>query len=62
MSPRTGRPRTGNQPRISIRMDPEVYRLASDSAKAAKSTLGKWLEMAIRDKVTKDAQTGQEDR
>ena len=54
MSPRTGRPRTGERPNISIRLDREVYRQAKIGAVVAGKTIGQWLEDAIREKVSRD--------
>jgi len=49
---RRGRPRAGRKPVISIRIDPEVLSYARKSAIAEKKTLGRWLEEAIRAKLT----------
>ena len=49
-----GRPPTGQQPRLSVRMDREALRVANESAKAAGKTVGRWLEEAIREKIEKD--------
>ncbi len=49
-----GRPPTGQKPRISIGMEPEALRLATDQAKADGKTVGVWLEEAIREKVERD--------
>ncbi|MCH8205555.1 MAG: hypothetical protein IH956_00955 [Chloroflexi bacterium] len=54
MSPRTGRPRTGERPNISIRLDPAVYRQAKIGAVVAGKTIGEWLEEAIQEKVGRD--------
>ena len=50
MSPRTGRPRTGRTPNISIRIDPDAYQAARISAVTARKTVGQWLEEAIQEK------------
>ena len=57
MSPRTGRPRTGERPNISIRLDREVYREAKIGAVVAGKTIGQWLEDAIQEKVERDGGT-----
>jgi predicted HicB family RNase H-like nuclease len=49
-----GRPPTGHQPRLSVRMEPEALRLANGRAKAAGKTVGRWLEEAIREKIERD--------
>ena len=49
-----GRPPTGSKPRLSVRMEREVLRLASERAKAAGKTVGRWLEDAIREKVERE--------
>ena len=54
MSPRTGRPRTGERPNISIRIDPEVYHQAKVGAVVARKTIGQWLEEAIAEKVQRE--------
>ena len=46
-----GRPPTGQQPRLSIRMDREALRVANERARVAGTTVGRWLEEAIREKV-----------
>ena len=51
---RMGRPPTGQQPRLSIRMDREALRLANERAKAAGKTVGRWLEEAILEKTEKE--------
>ena len=48
---RVGRPPTGHQPRLSVRMDPTMLKLASQHAKGKGHTVGKWLEEAIREKI-----------
>ena len=54
-----GRPPTGQQPRLSIRMDREALRVANEMAKAVGTTVGRWLEEAIREKVERE---GRDDR
>ncbi len=54
MKKRMGRPPTGNKPRLSIRMEPEALRLATDQAKAAGKTVGLWLEEAIQEKAERE--------
>ncbi len=54
MKKRMGRPPTGNKPRLSVRMEPEALRLATNQAKAEGKTVGRWLEEAIREKVERD--------
>ncbi len=60
MSPRAGRPKTGQIPNISIRLDRGAYRQARVAAVIADTTLGSWLEDAIREKLARD--TVQKDR
>ena len=54
MSPRTGRPRTGRTPNISIRLDRDVYQQARIGAVVARQTIGQWLEEAIREKIERE--------
>jgi len=54
MSKRMGRPPTGHQPRLSVRMEPEALRLATERAKAEGKTVGNWLEEAIREKLERE--------
>ena len=54
-----GRPPTGQQPRLSVRMDREALRLANEWAKAAGKTVGRWLEEAIREKVEREGRDDQ---
>ena len=49
-----GRPPTGHQPRLSVRMDPTMLKLASQHAKGKGHTVGKWLEEAIREKIEQE--------
>ena len=54
MKKRMGRPPTGNKPRLSVRMEPEALRLATNQAKVEGKTVGRWLENAIREKIERD--------
>ena len=54
MSPRTGRPRTGRTPNISLRLNPDAYQAARVEAIKAKKTVGQWLEEAIREKIERE--------
>lgn len=54
MSPRTGRPRTGETANISIRLSREAYRQARIAAVIADKTIGKWLEDAITEKLERE--------
>ena len=49
-----GRPPTGNKPRLSVRMEPQALRLATNRAKLEGKTVGQWLEAAIREKLERD--------
>ncbi len=51
---RVGRPPTGHQPRLSVRMEPSMLKLASEHAKGKGHTVGKWLEEAIREKIERE--------
>ena len=51
---RTGRPRTGRKPNVSIRIDPEIYYRAKVSAVTKKMTIGQWLEEAINEKANRE--------
>ena len=51
---RVGRPPTGHQPRLSVRMDPDALRLAGQRAKAEGKTVGRWLEEAIEEKTERE--------
>ena len=53
-----GRPPTGHQPRLSVRMEPSMLKLASEYAKAKGHTVGKWLEEAIREKIEREQEAG----
>ena len=50
MSPRTGRPRTGRTPNISLRINLDAYQVARVAAVKVKMTVGQWLEEAITEK------------
>ena len=55
---RVGRPPTGHQPRLSVRMEPSMLKLASQHAKGTGHTVGKWLEEAIREKIEREKEAG----
>ena len=55
---RVGRPPTGHQPRLSVRMEPSMLKLASQHAKNQGHTVGKWLEEAIREKMEREKRAG----
>ncbi len=55
---RVGRPATGHQPRLSVRMDPSMLKLASGHAKGKGHTVGKWLEEAINEKIEREKEAG----
>ena len=55
---RVGRPPTGHQPRLSVRMEPSMLKLASEYAKGKGHTVGKWLEEAIREKIEREKEAG----
>ena len=59
MSPRTGRPRTGRAPKISLRINSDAYYAARIEAVTARKTLGQWIEEAIREKIEREK--GEED-
>ena len=46
------------RPNTSIRIDPEILHKARIEAVKAKSTLGEWLELAIREKIERVKQKG----
>ena len=50
-----GRPSTGNVPQLSIRMDREALAKAKERAKSEGTTVGRWLEAAIREKLERDS-------
>ena len=52
--PRTGRPRTGRTPNISLRIIPDAYLSARVEAVKARKTVGQWLEEAIREKIERE--------
>ena len=51
---KTGRPRTGMTPNISIRLDRDAYQQARVAAVVARKTIGKWLEDAIQEKLERE--------
>ena len=55
---RVGRPPTGHQPRLSVRMEPSMLKLASQHAKGKGHAVGRWLEEAIREKIERDKEAG----
>ncbi len=52
---RMGRPPTGHQPVVAIRMDPKAMAVAREGAKAAGKTLGVWAAEAIQEKAAREA-------
>ena len=52
---RMGRPPTGHQPRMSIRIVPGALDTAREQAKAAGKTLGIWVAEAIQEKAARGA-------
>ena len=58
MGPRTGRPRTGRAPNISLRINLDVYYVARIEAVTARKTLGQWIEEAIREKIEREKEAG----
>ena len=58
MSPRTGRPRTGRAPNISLRTNLDAYYSARIEAVTARKTLGQWIEEAIREKIEREKVPG----
>ena len=62
MAPRTGRPRTGITPNVSIRLNPDVYQLARIAAVTERKAVGKWLEEAILEKLGWEGQPEEHQR
>ena len=58
MGPRTGGPRTGRTPNISLRINLDVYYVARIEAVTARKTLGQWIEEAIREKIEREKEAG----
>ena len=58
MSPRTGRPRTGHTPNISLRINPDAYHAARIEAVTARKTVGQWIEEAINEKIEREKEAG----
>ena len=58
MGPRTGRPRTGRAPNISLRINPDADYVARIEAVTARKTLGQWIEEAIREKIERENGAG----
>ena len=54
-----GRPATGHQPVLSIRMAPEALERAKVAASANQTTLGKWLQEAISEKAARQERNTQ---
>ena len=52
---RMGRPPTGHQPVLTIRMVPEAMGGARDGAKALGKTIGVWVAEAIQEKAAREA-------
>jgi predicted HicB family RNase H-like nuclease len=51
---RTGRPKTGRYPAISVRVDPNIYHRAKIAAVIRKLTIGHWLEESINEKAERE--------
>ena len=62
MSPRTGRPRTGQTPNISLRINPDAYHAARIEAVTARKTVGQWIEEAINEKIDREKEVAAEAR
>ena len=62
MSPRTGRPRTGHTPNISLRINPDAYHAARIEAVTARKTVGQWIEEAINEKIEREKEVAAEAR
>ena len=58
MGPRTGMPRTGRAPNISLRINLDAYYAARIEAVTARKTLGQWIEEAIREKIEREKEAG----
>ena len=58
MGPRTGRPRTGRGPNISLRINPDAYHAVRIEEVTARKTLGQWIEEAIREKIEREKEAG----
>lgn len=54
MCAKMGRPRTGRVPNFSIRIKPDALQRARDAARMRKTTLGRWLEEAISEKIERE--------
>ena len=55
---RVGRPPTGHQPRLSVRMEPSMLKLAAQHAKAKGHTVDNWLKEAIHEKIEREKEAG----
>ena len=51
---RMGRPPTGHKPVVGVRMEPSALQMAKKQAKSRGTTLGSWLEDAIREKIERE--------
>ena len=51
---RMGRPPTGHQPHLSVRMDREALANAKERARSEGTTVGRWLEAAVREKLERE--------
>ena len=58
MNPRTGRPRTGQTPNISLRINPDAYHTARIEAVTARNTVVQCLEEAINEKLAREKEAG----
>ena len=58
MPRKVGRPKTGRTPNFSIRINPDALHQARIRAVTEKKTLGKWLEVAITEKIERDTHKG----
>ena len=52
--------RKKHRPNLSIRLDPEALKRAKMAAAASESTIGKWLEEAIEEKIQRQRKTNWE--
>ena len=58
MSPRTGRPRKGQTPNISLRINPDAYHTAGIEAVTARNTVVQCLEETINEKIAREKEAG----
>ena len=61
MSPKRGRPRTGQIPNLSIRLDRDVHHKARVAAVSARKTVGQWLGEAIEEKIARETEAKNND-